>query len=68
MCGLAGQPPQLNKVPGPARPIWDTAWTNMTLDMVFFWLLILAFCELSLAASTSSMIGSGGVLILASCA
>lgn len=36
--------------------------------MVFFWLLVLAFCELSLSSSTSSMLGSGGVLILASCA
>ena len=40
----------------------------MTLDAIFFWLLILAFCELSLAASTASLLGSGGVLILASCA
>jgi len=40
----------------------------MSLDTVFFWLLVLSFCELSLAMSTTSMIGSGGVLILASCA
>lgn len=40
----------------------------MSLDAVFFWLLILALCELSLSTSTASLLGSGGVLILASCA
>ena len=40
----------------------------MSLDVVFFWLLVLALCELSLSTSTASLLGSGGVLILASCA
>lgn len=40
----------------------------MSLDMVFFWLLVLALFELSLSASTASMLGSGGVLILSLCA
>ena len=40
----------------------------MSLDVVFFWMLVLAFCELSLSASTASTLGSGGVLILVSCA
>lgn len=40
----------------------------MSLDSIFFWLLILAFCELSLATSTAAMLGAGGVLILTGCA
>lgn len=40
----------------------------MVAEGVFFWLLVLAFCELALSASTASMLGSGAVLILGSCA
>jgi hypothetical protein len=39
----------------------------MTFDIVFFWLLILAFCELSLSVSVAALIGSAGVLILVVC-
>lgn len=40
----------------------------MGLDTLLFWLLILTFCELSLATSTAAMLGAGGVAILTSCA
>lgn len=39
----------------------------MTFDIIFFWLLVLAFCELSLAISVAALIGSAGVLILVAC-
>ncbi len=40
----------------------------MSVDALFFWVLILAFCELGLAGSMASMLGTGAVLILTLCA
>jgi hypothetical protein len=39
----------------------------MALEGIFIWLVILAFCEISVAASMGSIIGGAGVLILTLC-
>lgn len=40
----------------------------MSIEALLLWLVALAFCELTYAASVTSVIGSAGVLVLALCA